>query len=112
MLGLVSAHIAWKAKSNLELRWSYNAVLDDLVLTSATTISNICESDFVLTVDAIWKQLPLKNQRGLALNGWTSMNKLAITSVIAYCMDRNRALRETQLSLDEVDHLFFSCFES
>jgi len=32
--------------------------------------------------------------------------------VIAYYMDRNWALREVQLELDEVDRLFFSHFES
>jgi len=40
------------------------------------------------------------------------MNKLARMSVIAYYMDRSWALREVQLAFDEVDRLFFSCFES
>jgi len=40
------------------------------------------------------------------------MNKLAITSVIGYYMDRKLALREVQLAFNEVDCLFFSCFES
>jgi len=40
------------------------------------------------------------------------MNILAITSVIAYYMDRNWALREVQLAFDEVDRLLCSSFES
>jgi len=44
-----------------------------------------------------------------ALDGWTSTNTLAIMSVIAYYMDRNRALREVQ---DEVNNLFFFHFNS
>jgi len=40
------------------------------------------------------KKLPLRNEVSLALDGWTSTNKLAITSVIAYYMDRKLALRE------------------
>ena len=40
------------------------------------------------------------------------MNKLAITSVIAYYMDQNWALREVQHAFNEVEHLFCSCFES
>jgi len=63
-------------------------------------------------VDAIKKQLPLRNKVSLALDGWTSTNKLAMTSVIAYNMDRNWALREVQLSFDEVDRLIISLFES
>jgi hypothetical protein len=63
-------------------------------------------------VDAIKKQLPLRNKVSLALAGWTSTNKLAIMSDIAYYMDRNWALREVQLAFDEVNRLFCSCFET
>ena len=82
------------------------------MLPSATTLSNICRREYALTVDAIKKQLPIRNKVSLALDGWTSTNKLAITSVIAYYMDRNWALREVQLAFDEVDRLFCSRFES
>jgi len=63
-------------------------------------------------VDAIRKQLPVRNEVSLAFDRWTSTSKLAITSVIAYNMDRNWALREVQLAFDEVDRLFHSHFES
>jgi len=63
-------------------------------------------------MDAIKKQLPGQNRVSFALGGWKSTNKLAITSVIAYHMDRNWALCEVQITLDEVDRLFFSRFES
>jgi len=59
MLGFVYAHIPWNAISNLELRWSYNALHDKLVLPSGMTLSNICRRGYALTVDAIKKQLPL-----------------------------------------------------
>jgi len=107
MLGCVSAHIPWNAISNLELPQSYNALWSELVLPSASTLSNICRREYTLTVDAIKKQLPSRNKVSLALEGWTSTNKLAITSVIAYYMDRNWALREVQWAFDEVDSPFF-----
>jgi len=112
MSGSVSAHIPWTAISNLELRRSYNALCDDLVLPSATTLSNICRREYALTVDAIVKQLPLRNKVSLALDGWNSTNKLAITSVIAYYMDRKWASREVQLAFEEVYRLFCSHFDS
>jgi hypothetical protein len=112
MLGFVSAHIPWNAISNLELRRSYNALRSELVLPSASTLSNICQREYTLTLDAIMKQLPSTNIVSLALDGWTSMSKLAITSGIAYYMDRNWALREVQLAFDEVDSVIFSYFES
>jgi len=112
MLGFVSAPIPWNSISNLELRRSYKALREDLVLPSATTLRNICQRESSLTMDAIKKQLPSQNKGSLALDGWTSTNKLAITSVIAYYMDRSWALREVQLAFDEVDPLFFSAFES
>jgi len=112
MLRFVSAHIPWNAISNLDLRRSYKALSDDLVLASATTLSNICQSEYALPVHAIKKQLPLQSKVSLALDRWTSTNKLAITSVIVYHMDRNWALREVQLAFDEVNPLFCSRCES
>jgi len=111
MLGFVSAHIPWNAISNLELRRSYEALREDLVLPSTTTLSNIWWGEYALTVDGIKKQWPIRNKLSLALDGWTSTNKLALTSVIGYYMDRNRALREVKLAINEVDRLFSSRFK-
>jgi len=66
----------------------------------------------VVTMDAIKQQFPSRNKVSLALDCSSSTNKLAITSVIAYNMDQNWALREVQLAFDEVDHQFFSAFEN
>jgi len=112
MLGYVSTHIPWNAISNIQLRRPYKALRNDLVLQSASTLSNICRREYTLTVDAIQKQLPSRNKVSLALDGWTSKSKFAMMSVIAYYMDRNWALREAQLAFDEVDSPFFSYFES
>jgi len=112
MLGFVSAHIPWNAMSNLELRQSYKALHDDLVPPSASTLSNICRREYALTVDAIKIQLPSQNKVSLALDGWTSTNRLAIMSVIAYYTDRNWALCEVQFAFYEVVPLFFSRTES
>jgi len=112
MLVFVSAHIRWNAISNLELRWLYMALPNDLVMPSATTLSNICRREYALTVDAMKNQLPSCDKFSLALDGWTSPNTPAITSVIAYYVDRNWPLHEVQLALDEVDRLFISRFES
>jgi hypothetical protein len=68
--------------------------------------------EYAQTVDAIKEQLLSQNEVSLVLDGWTSTNKFPITLVIAYYMDRNRALRAVHLAIDEVDHLFFSWFES
>jgi len=112
MLGFVSAYNPWNTISKLELRRSYKALRDDLVHPSTTTLSNICGREYPRTVDAIMKQLPLRNKVSLALDGWTSTNKLAITSVIAYDIDCNWALREVQLAFDEFNRQFCSHFES
>jgi len=112
MSGFVLAHNAWNSISNHELGLPYKAIQSGLVLRSATTISNICWRTCALTVDAIKKQLLLQNKVSLALDGCSSTNKRAITSVIAYYIDRNRDLSEVQLAFDEVDRLFLSAFES
>jgi len=112
MLGIVSAHIPWNAISNLVLLLSYNALRIELVIPSASTLSNICQREYNLTVDAIKKQLPSRNKVSLPLDGWTSTNKLPIMSVIAYHMDPNWALRDVQLVFNEVDSPFLSYFQS
>jgi len=112
MSGFLSAHIPWNAISSLGLQQLYEAFCNDLVLLSTTTLSYICRREYALTVDAIKKQLPSCNNVSLVLDGWTSPNKLAISSVVAYYIDRNWALREVQHAFDEVDRLFFSHFES
>ena len=111
MLGFESAHIPWNAISNLELWWSHRASCDDLGLPSATTLNNICRREYALTVNAIMKKLPPRNNVSLVLDRWTSTNKLALTSVIQYYMDRYWALHEDERTFDEIDHLFFSCLE-
>jgi len=55
MLGFGYAHIRWNAISNLKLRRLYEALRYDLVKPSATTLSNICCTEYALTVDAIKK---------------------------------------------------------
>jgi len=112
MLAFVSADIPWNAISNLELRRAYNALRSELVLPSASTLSNICWREYSLTADAIKMQLPTRNKVSLALDGWTSTNKFAITSVIAYYMDRNWAMQEVQLAFDEVNSMFLFYFNS
>jgi hypothetical protein len=89
MFVIVLAHNPLDALSNLERRWSYNALRSKLVLPSASTLSNICRSAYSLTVDAI-------------------RNQFAIMLVIAYYMNRIKAFQEVQLAFDEVDGLFFS----
>jgi hypothetical protein len=82
------------------------------VLPSANSRSNTSRRDYTLTEDALKKELPSTNKVSLALDGWTSTNKSAMTSVIVYYMDRNWALREVQLAFDEVDSPIISYFES
>jgi len=110
ILGFVSAHNPWNATSNLELLWSSSGPPSQSVLSSASRLNNICRREYTLTVDAIMKQLPSRNEVSLALDGWTSTNKLAITLVIEYYMNRNWLLHKVQLAFDELDSKFFSLF--
>jgi len=111
-LGFVWSHFPWNAISNLQLRPSDKAFRSELVFPSASTLSNICQREYSLTVDEIVKQLPSWNEVCVTFDGCTSTNKLATLSVISYYTDRNWALREVQRTLHEVDSLLFSLFES
>ena len=66
MLGFVLAHIPWNAISNLELRQSYKTLCDEQVLSSTTTLGNICQREYALTVDAIKNLLLSQDEVSLA----------------------------------------------
>jgi len=108
MLSYVLADIPWKAISNLELQQSHKALLNKQLLPCTMPFSNIYRREYALTVVAIMNQLPSWHKISLALEGWTTTNKLAIRSVSVYYRDRNWELREDQLASDEVDRLFVS----
>jgi len=62
-------------------------------------------------VDGFKKQMLSGNKVSLALDGWTSTNKLVITSVIAYYIDQHRTVHAVHFAFNEVDSLFFAYFE-
>jgi hypothetical protein len=68
MLGFLSAHILWNDNVNLELPQKDKALRDDLVLSSATTLSNIYQREYALTVEAIKTQLPSQHPVNLSLD--------------------------------------------
>jgi len=88
------------------------ALRDDQVQPSTTTLCKICRREYGLTVNAINEQLLSRNKVSLALDGWTSPNKLAMMSIIVDYIDRIWALREVQICFDEVDCRLFTRFES
>jgi len=57
------------------------------VLPTGMTLSNFRPRENALTMDVIRKELPSQNRVSLALDGWTSTNKLFILLDIAYYMD-------------------------
>jgi len=112
MLGFISAHTTGNAISALEVRRKWKGCRSNLMLRSATTLSNIFWSEYAQTVDANKKQLPLWNKVSLALGRWTLPNKLAITSANAYSMDWNLSLSEVHFAFDEGEGQFISSFEN
>jgi len=108
MIGFVLVHIPWKELSNLQTLQSYVSLRSELVLPSASTVSNICRREYSVTVDTIEKQLLRRSNVSLDLDGWTSTNKLARMSGNANSLDWHWALRELQLAFNEVESLIFS----
>ena len=55
-----------------------------------------------MTIVAIKNQIPGGQKVSIALDGWTSQNRLAITSVILYYISKNWTLEEVQIAFEEV----------
>jgi len=112
MLKFISTHIPWNTISNLELWQLGDALCSQLILPSASTLRNICQREYSLTVEEIKKQLPSSTKVSVALGVWTSMNSLRIMSVIECNNDRNWVLWEVNMIFSKVERLFFSYLES
>ena len=105
LLGLLSALIPLNAISNREFRRVFFSLRHDLKLPSVSMLSRLLESEYDKTIEAIKHQIPLGQRVSIALDGWTSQNRLAITSVIMYYISRNWKLEEVQLAFEEVRYL-------
>ena len=112
MVGFVAAHIAWNGVSNQKPHWWSIALRSELVLQSASTLRKICLREYSLTVDAIKSLLESRSKVGLALNRWISRNRLAIMSAITYYTDRKWTFWIVQVTVDVINNLFLTCFES
>lgn len=108
ILGFVSAHTQRNTISNLQLHCSYNALRSKLLRPSTSCLTNLRWREYTPRVDSIKMQMPSMKNINLALDGWTSMNNLAITSFIAYYMDCHWVLPKLTLTIIKVDNLFFS----
>jgi hypothetical protein len=110
MLEFDSAHICSNVISIFESRQSFNALHSDLILPSASTISNICHRECSLTIVAIKKQLPTEHKVSMVLDRWTSTINLAKVSVIGYYSDHNRSIRDIQLAFEDFVSTQFAIF--
>lgn len=63
-------------------------------------------------VDAIQVELPSRLTVSLVPDGWISTSKMAIASVTADFIDHNWALRNVQLTFNDIESLFISYFQS
>jgi hypothetical protein len=65
-----------------------------------------------MTGDAIKEHFPSRQKVSFALDRWTSTKNISSMLVIAYDMDQNWALGEVRLTVDYVDPVIVSTFES
>ena len=102
LLGLLSALIPLNAISNKEFRRVFFTLRPNVKIPSVATLTNLLAKEYEMTVTAIRDQIPVGQKVSIALDGWTSQNRLAITSVIMYYISRNWKLEEVQIAFEEV----------
>ena len=70
-------------------------------------MSHLLASEYKQAIIAIKDWFPKDSRISIALDGWTAINKLALLSVIAYHIDINWNLVETQIGFKQVnDNLY------
>ena len=110
LLGLLSALVPLNAMSNMEFRRVFFTLRPDVKIPSVGTLSNLLAREYNLTLVGIKNQIPVGQKVSIALDGWTSQNRLAITSIILYFISKNWKLEEVQIAFEEVwlDYLIYS----
>ena len=102
LLGFLSALIPFNTLTNPELRRILFSLKPDVNIPSVSTLRRLLATEYEKTTQAIRDNIPEGQKVGLALDGWTSGNKLAISSVIMYYISKNWELKEVQLAFEEV----------
>ena len=102
LLGFLSALIPFNTLTNPELRRILFSLKPDVNIPSVSTLRQLLATEYEKTTKAIQDNIPEGQKVGLALDGWTSGNKLAISSVIMYYISKNWELKEVQLAFEEV----------
>ena len=102
LLGLLSAIIPLNTISNKELRRVFLMLRPEVKIPSVGTLINLLAREYEMTLAAIKQQIPIGQKISTTLDGWTSQNQLAITSVIMYYISRNWTLEEVQIAFEEV----------
>lgn len=99
---MLSALVPLNVLSNPEFRRTFLALRPGITIPSITKIRRLLAVEYENTLQAIKESIPKNQKVSLALDGWTSSNKLAISSVIMYYIGTNWQLKEVQLAFDEV----------
>ena len=106
LLGFLSALIPFNTITNPELRRILFSLKPDVNLPSVSTLRRLLATEYEKTTKSIRDNIPEGQKVGLALDSWTSGNKLAISSVILYYISKSWQLKEVQIALEEVCGLF------
>lgn len=75
---------------------------DSIHIPGRSTLHNLLSREYSAAVVAIRNMLPRNVKLSLALDGWTSPNKIGVLSIIAYFVDESWNLQEVQLAFDQV----------
>jgi hypothetical protein len=85
-----------------EFRRSLLMLRPDISIPSVSKFRRLLKSEYDITVQSIRRAIPKDQKVSLALDGWTSSNKLAVVSVIMYYISPDWSLKEVQLAFEEV----------
>ena len=106
LLGFLSALIPFNTITNPELRRILFSLKPDVNHPSVSTLRRLLATEYEKTTKSIRDNMPEGQKVGLALDGWTSGNKLAISSEIMYYISKSWQLKEVQIAFEEVCGLF------
>jgi hypothetical protein len=101
MIGLVAAYCPFSTIENPYFRLAFQMLRHDIKIPSATTLTRLLAKEYTMVLTCIRNILPGDSKISLAMDGWTSVNKRAIISIIASWINHNLVLETLQLSFEE-----------
>ena len=101
--GLLAVNLPFNVANNQAFRRAFKYARPDVQIPAPTTITRRLHFLGTETIEYIKDQIPIGTKISLAADVWTSPNKIAFLSIVAYWITDMWELKEALIGFEEID---------